>query len=58
MSQHSKSSSPDLPDLIDTQIHGDRWTAFWSELFGNSGHFLILKSLSDRVRPLSDTFSN
>jgi class 3 adenylate cyclase len=47
MSQHSKSSSPDLPDLIDTQIHGDRWTAFWSELFGNSGHFLILKSLSD-----------
>ncbi|MDX2255075.1 MAG: adenylate/guanylate cyclase domain-containing protein [Pseudanabaenaceae cyanobacterium bins.39] len=34
-------------DLINTQIHGDRWAAFWSELFGNSGHFLILKSLSD-----------
>jgi len=44
MFQHSKSSSP---DLIYTQIHGDRWTSFWSELFGNSGHFLILKSMSD-----------
>lgn len=34
-------------DLINRQIHGDRWTAFWSELFGNSGHFLIIKSISD-----------
>ncbi|MBD2187228.1 adenylate/guanylate cyclase domain-containing protein [Pseudanabaena mucicola] len=34
-------------DLIDTKIHGDRWAAFWGELFGNSGHFLILKSMSD-----------
>jgi class 3 adenylate cyclase len=44
MFQHKKSSSS---DLIDTQIHGDRWASFWSELFGNSGHFLILKSMSD-----------
>ncbi len=36
-----------IHDLINTQIHGDRWTAFWSELFGNSGHFLILKTMSD-----------
>jgi class 3 adenylate cyclase len=34
-------------DLIDVKIHGDHWTSFWSELFGNSGHFLILKSMSD-----------
>ncbi|OIP76194.1 MAG: adenylate/guanylate cyclase domain-containing protein [Oscillatoriales cyanobacterium CG2_30_44_21] len=34
-------------DLINRQIHGDRWAAFWSELFGNSGHFLIIKSISD-----------
>ena len=34
-------------DLINTRIHGDRWTSFWNELFGNSGHFLILKSMSD-----------
>ena len=44
MFQQTKSPSR---DLINTQIHGDRWTAFWSELFGNSGHFLILKSMSD-----------
>jgi class 3 adenylate cyclase len=44
MFQQTKSLSH---DLINTQIHGDRWTAFWSELFGNSGHFLILKSMSD-----------
>lgn len=41
-----QTQSPSV-DLINTQIHGDRWTAFWSELFGNSGHFLILKSMSD-----------
>jgi class 3 adenylate cyclase len=40
-------SKPPIRDLINTQIHGDRWTAFWSELFGHSGHFLILKTMSD-----------
>jgi class 3 adenylate cyclase len=40
-------SKPPIRDLINTQIHGDRWTAFWSELFGNNGHFLILKTMSD-----------
>ncbi len=44
MLQHKPSSSG---DLINIQIHGDRWTSFWNELFGNSGHFLILKSMSD-----------
>lgn len=44
MFQYSQQTSP---DLIDKQIHGDRWTAFLGELFGNSGHFLILKSMSD-----------
>jgi len=44
MFQQTKSPSR---DLINIQIHGDRWAAFWSELFANSGHFLILKSMSD-----------
>lgn len=48
MLQQRQSNSHNLSnDLINIQIYGDRWTSFWSELFGNSGHFLILKSMSD-----------
>jgi len=48
MLQQRKFNSHHLSnDLINIQIYGDRWTSFWSELFENSGHFLILKSMSD-----------
>lgn len=36
-----------LDHLLDRRLHGTPWQAFWQELWGNSGHFLILKTLSD-----------
>lgn len=36
-------------DVIETRINGNSYSAFFKELFGNSGHFLILKSLADLI---------
>lgn len=37
-------------DVIETRINGNSYSAFFKELFGNSGHFLILKTLADLIR--------
>jgi class 3 adenylate cyclase len=36
-----------LDRLLNQRLHGTPWQAFWQEFVGNSGHFLILKLLSD-----------
>ncbi|MCS6793810.1 MAG: adenylate/guanylate cyclase domain-containing protein [Oscillatoriaceae bacterium SKW80] len=36
-------------DAIEKKINGNSCSAFLKELFGNSGHFLILKSLADLI---------
>lgn len=38
---------PNLDYLIHQRLNGTPWQAFWQEFLGNSGHFLILKILSD-----------
>jgi class 3 adenylate cyclase len=42
-------SKPSSKDVLDTRLHGTRTSAFMNELFSNSAHFLILKSLSDLI---------
>lgn len=39
--------SLNLDHLLNRRFHGTPWQAFWQEFLGNSGHFLILKILSD-----------
>jgi adenylate cyclase len=51
MAGHSpqKLSDLNLDYLLNRRFHGTPWQAFWQELWGNSGHFLILKTLSDII---------
>lgn len=42
-----KLSDLNLDHLLNRRFYGTPWQTFWQELCGNSGHFLILKTLSD-----------
>ncbi|HEY9702401.1 MAG TPA: hypothetical protein V6C58_08140, partial [Allocoleopsis sp.] len=45
----SETTTIQTDKLIQNQIYGTRQSAFFSEIFTNSGHFFIFKSLSDIV---------